>query len=124
MWDKATICNLIILSISIALFDVYLVQLFWGNWTEIRSRALYYCDTSLVLIYLTISDYLGFCSEIHFEVNIISKITIIINFIFFALALYNFLPSPVYTLILFNGSILVVSLTILILGLKHEIFKD
>lgn len=123
-WDIWGVISLCVLLITIGGYELYLYELFYGTWEERCTKGLYYVTTALSLLYLTYFDTFGNASCRQFEFNLICKLTLIINFIFFALILYDILPNHRLYLYAFNGTILVVTMTILFFGCKHGIFKD
>lgn len=57
------------------------------------------------------------------QMNATNKLTLVVNFILFALSLTGVLNNPVLYLILFNGSIFVTTMIILSAAFKHGYFN-
>lgn len=124
MWDKRAILSLCMLLSSVGIYELYLYELFYGTWELRCVKGLYYASTACVLTLLTYFDIFGYKSCTQFNICTICKFTLIINFLFFAFTLYDILPNHRLYLYVFNGTILVATLAILIFGVRHEIFKD
>lgn len=119
MWDNRAIANLLIIIANMGCYNLYFYELFWGSWEKITARALYYISTAIVSIYLIIDELYGFTTKEHYQLNLICRLTIIANFILFALILYNILPDPILYLLILNGSIFALSCMILFSGIKY-----
>lgn len=124
MLGNRTIGAFIALLLHTSMFDIYLYELLWGNMNISIVKGIYYFITAIFLLYITINDIAGYTSEAHLEISHVSKFSIIINFMFFALTLFNILQKPILYLFLFNGGIFAVSMIILLSGVKHGIFKN
>lgn len=123
-WDKRAILSLCMLIMLVAGYNLYIYELFWGDWFILHTKGMYYAVAGSVMLYLTINDIIGHSTEIQFEIDIICKITLVINFIIFAVSLFDMLPNHRLYLYLFNGCIFVTSLMVLYSGCRHEIFKN
>ena len=124
MWDIKAIFNLIALVIQSGVYNFYVWELSHPVFNIALVRALYYGVTAAFLFYLTVDDMIGRVSDRHFEISVICKISLIINFMFFALTLCSILKNPVLYLLLFNGCIIAVSSMVLISGIRHDFFRD
>lgn len=122
--DKKAIINLAILSVYALVMLFYLYELFWGCMNTLEAKGVYYTDTVLLLVYLLIADYKGHATIKQRHFNFISKGVIIINFTFIAMTLFNILPKPVFSLLLINGSIFVVSILTLTISIYHDFYKN
>lgn len=103
-------------------YNLYFYELLWGEWDKREAKALYYIVTAGLMTYLLISD-LYKSTALTFQINFISKITIIINFALFSLILYNILAHPVLYLFILNGLVFALSIMIATSGIRHGMFK-
>jgi len=121
---KWGVLSLLALLINVGVYEVYLYELFFGTWEMRVIKGLFYLTTAIILSFLTYFDIFGYKSCSQFEINTICKFSLIINFLFFALTLYDILPNHRLYLYTFNGTILVASIAILYFGVKYETFED
>jgi hypothetical protein len=116
------IINFCILILYTAVNNLYLYELFYGNW-EIRIvKGLFYITTSAVLLYTIIAEMREYKNYHEYRTNIICKLSILANFVTFALTQLNSLPKPEMYLFLLNGSILAITVVILTTFGKHGHF--
>lgn len=124
MLDKRTYINLFALIAYTGLFNLYLYELFYGSWNIANVKGFYYLITILTLLWGIIDRKIKNSTETSNHINLITEITVIINFVFIILNLYDLLFIPLLNFFLYNGSVLVVSVIVLIASTKHEIFKN
>lgn len=105
-------------------FNTYLYELFWGTWEIRYAKALYYGATALILIYTYVDELIGGRSDIHFQINLITKAAVIVNFILFFLIQFDLLREPIIYLFTLNGSVFAISIMVLLSALKHGAFKN
>lgn len=122
--DKRAIFGFTVLIISVGVYNLYLYELLWGTWEKREAKALFYLITAFVLLYLLIEDLTKKGSITNFQITVICKCSLIINFLLFSLILYGSIANPVVYLYILNGSIFVISIMVLISGLRHGIFKN
>lgn len=106
------------------LFNIYLIQLFYGAWNILYTKAFYYSFTVLLLIYLYFDDLRERGEFFQIEFKKICKLSMIINFILIATTLTSILRNPAMYLFIFNTAVLITTDMILISALKHDLFKD
>lgn len=123
MWDKKAILSFTMLGINVGIYNLYLYELFYGTWRQTNTRGMYYIVTAMVLSYLTYDTIKGYSTSLHLQGNITIFLALIINFLLFALTLYDILPNHRLYLYTFNGTLLAATIVILILGRYYEMFK-
>ena len=121
--DRRAILGFIVLIISMGIYNLYLCELIFGPPDKRLIKAMFYLTIAFVSIYLLIGDMRKGGSRINFQIAFITKCSLIVNFILFALILYNLLAHPVIYLFILNGSILILSIMILISGLRNHVFN-
>lgn len=118
------VLNIIVLLGYTALNNFYLYELFWGGWDNAAVKGFFYLFTTVFILFFTVNDIIGYGTNIVFQLNIICKFTLLLNFIIFAFAQLNIMPKPIDYLFLLNGSVFAISIIILTSGLRHGTFKD
>lgn len=123
MWDNRAFINMAALIGYAASFNYYLYQLFYGSWETIQTKSFYYSFTILLFLWLIIDEMKGYTSYFNQAFNFACKFCIVINFIIITLTLNNKLSTPIAYFKIFDCSILVLTLMILISGCRHGYFK-
>lgn len=124
MWDRKALFNLITLALYVLGFNFYLYELFFGTWYSVNVKGFYYLITIIFLVCnLFISKIVGQYTYLSEQLELIGRITVIINFTIIVLTLYNQLCAPVTYFFVFNSSILIATTMVMINGFKHGIFK-
>jgi hypothetical protein len=116
------VLNLCVLTLYTAVSNLYLYELFYGNWEMRIIKGLFYLTTSIVLLYTIIAEMKEYKNYHEYRTNIICKLSILANFVTFALTQLNSLPKPEMYLFLLNGSILAITVVILTTFGKHGHF--
>lgn len=125
MWDKKTLINLFALALYVSGFNFYLYELFYGSWNTLQAKGFFYIITVSFLTYIFfISKYTGQTTYLSEQFDLISKLTVLINFIIIVLTLYDLLNNHRTYFYTFNGSILVTTIMVTFSGFKHGIFKE
>ncbi len=119
-----TALTIIVLIIYTALNNFYLYQLVWGGWNNASVKGFFYLFTSVFILFLIVAEMVEYKSNSEYQVNIIGKLSLLANFIIFALTQLNIMPKPIEYFYLLNGSILAISIIIIISGLRHGTFKN
>lgn len=121
-WLNRAILSLIILIVNMGCYNFYFYELFWGSWPKIYSRRLYYVTTAFFLLFVLADELFKYKDDTHYQINLVCKATVIVNFILFALILYGVFNNPILYLYLLNGSIFAISVIILCSGIKYGSF--
>jgi hypothetical protein len=124
MWDKKAIINLCVIGISYACYNLYLYELFWGEWNKALAKAFFYSITAVTLLWFTYWDYKGHETIPQLHSSTVYKLSLVVTFILFNLTLTGKLNNPVYYLIGYNSAIFFITFIILVNGTRFEYFKD
>lgn len=124
MLDKRAYINLFVLVVYSGLYNFYLYQLFYGSWYPINTKGFYYLITIITLLWGIIDrKIVKNSTETSRHVGFITELVIIINFIIIFITLYDLIFTPLLNFFIYNGSVLVTTLIVLVIGTKHEVFK-
>jgi hypothetical protein len=123
MLDKRIYISIFVLICYSTGFNFYLWELFYGSWYSVNAKGFYYLLTILTLIWLNIDKKLTNSSHLNKDFHSITEYAVIINFIIIMLTLYNIINIPLLYFFIYNGSVLVTTLIVLVIGTKHGIFK-
>lgn len=116
-------CILVIL-IYISCFNLYLYELPRHNWAIEHCKIFYNAITVVMITFCLVDSRIGFESQWHSEFNLICSIVVIINFIIIILTHLTLISDPILYCWIFNGSVFVVSLMVLISGGRHHEFNE
>jgi len=122
MWARSSLIGLGGLIIQSACFNLYLYELFLGEWHSTQAKAFFYITSAFILLARIIEDCIGYKSNYQFQFNIISKVCFVANFILFFLALDTDFNNPIIYISTFNGSVFAISAIVFTSGLKHGLF--
>lgn len=123
MLDKRAYISFFILIWYTLLFNVYLYELFYGTWNIVYTKAFFYLITILTKGYLIINRKVKRRTELSEHLDDIIEYTVCINFTIIMLSLYNLIFVPLLYFFIYNGSVLVTTLIVLIIGTRHGAFK-
>lgn len=123
MWDKRLILCILALVCYSFCMNTYFFQLFWGSWSKIHAKCLYYTCTSVIVLFFILDDLRGYSCTLHFKMNIITKLLVLTNFILFTIILNDLLPFALLSLLACNGSIVAITIMVLSSGIRHGAFK-
>ena len=113
---------IIFLILYCAWVNVYIYN--WDAWDKWHSKVYSLFATIIFLTWLAIADKIGETAYLCSQVILISRITIILNFLLILLYTLQIIVNYESLAYLLNGSILVTSLSILISGSRHGALKD
>ena len=96
-------------------FNFYLFELLYGDLNPVLLKGYLYGFMSLITVYLALSK------DSHF--NLINKLTFAFNFALFFLTLLGLFNNSLFYMLLYNGSIIVLTIFVLTSGLQHGYFN-
>lgn len=123
MLDKRAYISFFALIGYTLLFNVYLCELFYGSWNVVHTKAFFYLITIFTKLYLIINRKLKRRTELSAHLDDIIEYTVIINFMIIMLSLYDLIFIPLLYFFIYNGSVLVTTIIVLIIGTRHGAFK-
>lgn len=124
MLDKRAYINLFVLIGYSGLYNFYLYQLFYGSWYPVHTKGFYYLITIITLLWGIIDrKMVKNSTETSRHIGYITEIIVILNFVFIVITLYDIIFTPLLNFFIYNGSVLITTLIVLVIGTKHEIFK-
>lgn len=119
-----TLIDLIALIVYTGVFNLCFYEQFYGAWFETHPRRLYYISSAVFSLFLLIDELFKYNDNTHYQLNLIGRCTVILNFTIFALMLYGLFTNEIFYLFLLDGSLFAVSAMILFSGLRHGFFKN
>lgn len=119
---RMLIC-IFVLVIYLASFNTYIFCLDSGQF-GIRFLKLWYNYTTFGLLAFAIIDEIIGCYGYHKSLNRICKFSLLLNYILIILTHHDILLNPVTKFMLYNGSVLVITLMILLSAAQHDYFKQ
>lgn len=123
MLDKRAYISFFVLIGYTLCFNVYLYELFYGHWQPVNSKGFFYLITIISKVYLFINRKVKRRTELSEHIDDIMDLTVIINFVIIMLSLYDLIFIPLLYFFIYNGSVLVTTLIVLIIGTKYGAFK-
>lgn len=123
MLDKRGYLSFFVLIGYTSLFNFYLYELFYGSWYSPNTKAFLYLITIITKLYLIINRKLKRRTELSEHLDDIIEYCIVINFAIIMLSLYDIIYIPLLNFFIYNGSVLVTTLIVLIIGTRHGAFK-
>lgn len=123
MLDKRAYYSFFVLIGYTLLFNLYLFELFYGSWNVVHTKAFFYLITIITKLYLIINRKVKKRTELSGHLDDIIEYTVIINFMIICLSLYDLFFVPLLYFFIYNGSVLVTTLIVLIIGTRHGAFK-
>lgn len=123
MLDKRAYLSFFVLIGYTLCFNVYLYELFYGPWQPVNSKGFFYLITIVSKLYLFINRKVKKRTELSEHIDDIMDLTVIINFVIIMLSLYDLIFIPLLYFFIYNGSVLVTTLIVLIIGSKYGAFK-
>lgn len=118
------ITNLTVLAINYIIYNFYLYELFYGSWDKAEVKGLFYLVTGSVLFYFIIDMMRGWASILHYHTTLVYLFSLVITFWLFASLLTNSLHNGIFCLLLYNGLMTTLTITILINGKIYGQFKQ
>lgn len=105
--------NLLLLVVLLIGYGFYISSYLLLNWYSADAKWVYYITTGVVLLCLVLEETAGYRDLFQRQFNLISKLTISINFILFALISQGYLNAWWLCLIILYGSVFVISVGVL-----------
>ncbi len=124
MRDRRAFNNLIAIIINYSVYNFYVIVLFFKIWNFALARAVFYLTTALIMLYFAFEDYAGYTTIPQKHTSLIYKLSLVITFLFFTFILNGNINYPKLYLLIYNTTIILVSLAILIHGTTFGYFKD
>lgn len=116
-------CILVLIAYCFA-FSIYIYELPRHNWAPENVKIFYSATTVIMVLFCMIDARMGFESWWHRQFNLICNLALVFNFIFIILTHMQILSDPELTFFIFNGSVIAVSLMILISAKRHGEFNN
>lgn len=114
--------TVIMLCLYVGLFNLYIYDLTRIN---IQTSKLFYNYLTLGMVVFIVADWkAGFVSRWHEQLNFICILCLMVNYVLIILTHHTVLKKPIPMFITFNGTVLAVTILILINCIKHGYFKD
>lgn len=121
--DIRGIINFIVLISQFIIYDIYLVELFWGDINKVIVKAIYYFSTASILLYFTFDEMKGYNTLLQYNIKIVYNLCLVSTFYLFVFILDFSIKNQKTFLFLHNSLIIAISAIILLSGLKYGIFK-
>lgn len=88
------------------------------------SKLVYNYTTCLMVVFLFLEESFGYVTYLHKQLNKVAKMSLIFNYVIIIFTHQLIISDPTNMLLIFNGSIFVTSLMILISAWQHGYFKQ
>ena len=96
-------------------FNIYLFELLYGDINKVIIKGYLYAFMCIITIYLAFAP--------NSQLNLINKLTFAFNFALFFLTLLGLFDNSIFYMLIYNGSIIVLTTMILTSGIKHGAFN-
>jgi len=96
---------------------------YYGIVSEFSCKNLYYLSTILFIGFFYTDELIGYTSEYHRQFSLVCKLTLFANFLLFWLTRQKYLPDGIHNIFVIDICILVLTISILISGIRHGLFK-
>lgn len=110
--------------INYVIYNFYIIILFWNLWNFVLARGVFYLTTAVILGYFALEDYAGYNTIPQKHTSLIYKLSLVVTFLFFTFILNGKITYPLVYLLIYNTTMILVSLAILLNGSRFGYFKN
>lgn len=120
---RTLICILFLIFYS-ASFNAYIYCLDSGQFSIKEMKLWYNYMTFIMLLFVFLDEFKTRLRGHHKSLNTVCKLSLLINYILIILTHHGMLINPTYNFLIYNGSVLAVTVMVFISGTQYEYFKN